>query len=89
MGLHDYTFYDLINRNAVSFGDGAAWFEVDDVRKLTFAEYKEKVDHLAKGLQDVGIKKGNRNGAASVIKDEHWSFEYHQKYLRKFYSLNT
>ena len=35
------------------------------------------------------IKKGNRNGAASVIKDEHWSFEYHQKYLRKFYSLNT
>ncbi len=35
------------------------------------------------------IKKGNRNGAASVIKDEHWSFEYHQKYLRKFYSLNN
>jgi DNA-binding GntR family transcriptional regulator len=35
------------------------------------------------------IKKGNRNGAASVIKDEHWSFDYHQKYLRKFYSLNN
>ena len=35
------------------------------------------------------LKKGNRNGAASVIKDEHWSFDYHQKYLRKFYSINT
>jgi DNA-binding GntR family transcriptional regulator len=35
------------------------------------------------------IKKGNRIGAASVIRDEHWSFEYHQKYLKKFYSLNN
>jgi DNA-binding GntR family transcriptional regulator len=35
------------------------------------------------------IKKGNRQGAASIIKDEHWNFEYHQKYLRKFYSLNN
>ena len=35
------------------------------------------------------IKKGNRLGAASIIKDEHWSFNYHQKYLRKFYSLSN
>ncbi len=35
------------------------------------------------------IKKGNRLGAASIIKDEHWSFNFHQKYLRKFYSLNN
>jgi DNA-binding GntR family transcriptional regulator len=35
------------------------------------------------------IKKSNRLGAASIIKDEHWSFNYHQKYLRKFYSLNN
>lgn len=34
------------------------------------------------------IKKGNRLGAASIIKDEHWNFNYHQKYLRKFYTLN-
>lgn len=26
-------------------------------------------------------------GAASIIKDEHWNFEYHPKYLRKFYTL--
>ena len=35
------------------------------------------------------IKKGNRSGAASIIKDEHWNFEYHQKYLKKFYSFNN
>ena len=34
------------------------------------------------------IKKGNRIGAASIIKDEHWNFDYHQKYLKKFYTLN-
>ncbi len=35
------------------------------------------------------IKKGNRLGAASIIKDEHWNFDYHQKYLKKFYTLNN
>jgi len=59
MGLHDYTFYDLINRNAVSFGGRPAWFEVDDQRELTFAEYKGQVDRLACGLQKAGIKKSD------------------------------
>jgi len=62
MGLHDYTFYDLINRNAVSFGDRPAWFEVDDQRLVTFAECKRQVDQLACGLQKTGIKKGDRLG---------------------------
>ena len=62
MGLHDYTFYDLINRNAVSFGDRPAWFEVDDQRSVTFAECKGQVDQLACGLQKAGIKKGDRIG---------------------------
>ncbi len=62
MGLHDYTFYDLINRNAVCFSSRPAWFEVDDQRTLTFAEYKNKVDQLACGLQAAGIKKGDRIG---------------------------
>ena len=34
------------------------------------------------------VKKGNRMGAASIIKDEHWNFDYHQKYLKKFYTPN-
>jgi len=59
MALHDYTFYDLINRNAVSFGGRPAWFEVDDQRELTFAEYKGQVDRLACGLQKAGIKKSD------------------------------
>ena len=62
MGLHDYTFYDLICRNAVSFSKLSAWCEVDDQRILTFAEYKQKVDQLACGLQAAGLKKGDRIG---------------------------
>ena len=62
MGLHDYTFYDLICRNAVSYRRLTAWFEVDDQRSLTFAEYKQKVDQLACGLQKAGIRKGDRIG---------------------------
>ncbi|MGD9053646.1 MAG: AMP-binding protein [Desulfobacterales bacterium] len=63
MGLHDYTFYDLINRNAISFCDRPAWFEVDDERTPTFSEIKEQVDRLAGGLQKLGVEKGDRIGA--------------------------
>jgi len=62
MGLHDFTFYDLINRNAVSFNNRPAWLEVDDQRTLTFAEVKQQVDRLAAGLQQTGINKGDRIG---------------------------
>ncbi len=63
MGLYDFGFYDLIERNAVCFRNRPAWMEVDDQRILTFAEYKNKVDQLACGLQAAGIKKGDRIGA--------------------------
>ncbi len=62
MGLYDFTFYDLINRNAVSHQDKTAWFEAEDNRTLTFVQYKEKVDRLACGLRESGIKKGDRIG---------------------------
>ena len=62
MGLYDFTIYDLINRNAVSFKDKVAWCEVDDNRTLTFAQYQEMVDRLACGLQKTNIKKGDRIG---------------------------
>ena len=62
MGLYDFTFYDLINRNAVCFKQRDAWFEVDDGRTLTFLAYKEQVDRLACGLQKTGVKKGDRIG---------------------------
>lgn len=63
MGLYDFSFYDLINRNAVAFANRICWHEVDDNRQLTFAEYKEQVNLLAIGLSQAGIKKGDRIGA--------------------------
>ncbi len=62
MGLHDFTFYDLINRNAVAFGQRTAWCEVDDGRTLTFAKFKSRADRLADGLRQAGIEKGDRIG---------------------------
>ncbi|MGE5255746.1 MAG: AMP-binding protein [Hyphomicrobiales bacterium] len=62
MALHDYTFYDLINRNAVCFKNRPAWLEVDDQRTLTFAEVKQQVDRLAGGIQQAGVQKGDRIG---------------------------
>ena len=62
MGLYDFTFYDLIARNAVSFGDQSSWFEVDADKSLTFFQIKEMIDRLAFGLQTTGIKKGDRIG---------------------------
>ncbi|MBW1726188.1 MAG: AMP-binding protein [Deltaproteobacteria bacterium] len=62
MGLYDFTFYDLIQRNSVCFSDAEAWFEADDNRSVTFNRFKEMVDCLACGLQRSNIKKGDRIG---------------------------
>lgn len=60
MGLHDFTFYDLINRNASCFSQKDAWYEVEDGRTLTYLQLKEHVDKLASGLQKDGLQKGER-----------------------------
>ena len=62
MGLYDFTFYDLIERNTICFKEKDAWFDADDHRTLTFSQYKDRVDLLAGGLQGAGIKKGDRIG---------------------------
>jgi long-chain acyl-CoA synthetase len=62
MAIHDYTLYDLINRNARCFGELPAWLEVDDGRLLTFAEIKQQVDRLAAGLQCGAVARGDRIG---------------------------
>jgi non-ribosomal peptide synthetase component E (peptide arylation enzyme) len=62
MGLYDLCFYDLINRNASCYREKDAWLEVDDGRRLTFSQVKERVDRLAQGLRKSGIKKGDRIG---------------------------
>jgi long-chain acyl-CoA synthetase len=72
MTVYDYTFYDLINRNAVCFNHQQAWFEVDDQRTLTFAEFKEQVDQLANGLQKIGVQKGDRIGVLGKNSQEYF-----------------
>ncbi len=62
MGLYDLSFYDVINRNAQTFGDKLCWHEFDDDRTLSFAEYKDQVDQLAAGISRAGIVKGDRIG---------------------------
>lgn len=71
MGLSDFTFYDVVNRNAFCFPEHPAWFEVDDGKAYTFAEAKKHVDRLACGLQNAGIVKGDRIGVVGKN-----SFEY-------------
>jgi long-chain acyl-CoA synthetase len=62
MGLYDFTFYDLIDRNARAFNNRPAWLEVSDGRALTYGQFKETVDRLATGLQQYRIQKGDRIG---------------------------
>ncbi|MCG6892750.1 MAG: AMP-binding protein [Desulfobacteraceae bacterium] len=62
MGLYDFSFYDVIERCALCFGNRPAWYEVDDGRTVTFSEAKTLVDRLAAGLQRIGLKKGDRIG---------------------------
>jgi len=63
MGLHDYTVYDFICRNAQLYPNRESII-FKDVR-LTHRQYKEKCDQLASGLIRTGIKRGDRLGVVS------------------------
>ena len=60
MGLHDFTFYDLIRRNAACFPDRPAWHEVEDGRTLSFGEVADRVTRLARALQKLPVGQGER-----------------------------
>ncbi len=62
MGLYDFCIYDLICRSADCFGDRAAWLEAESDFPVTFAQFRQKLDRLAGGLQRLGIVKGDRIG---------------------------
>ncbi|MFP4225884.1 MAG: AMP-binding protein [Desulfobacterales bacterium] len=62
MGLYDFTYYDLIRRNANIYSTATAWHDVDTEQALTFGEIKARVDRLAAGLKAAGIQKGDRLG---------------------------
>jgi acyl-CoA synthetase (AMP-forming)/AMP-acid ligase II len=72
MGLYDLTFYDVVNRNAVTFRDKQAWLDLENERSLTFAQFKEQVDRLAAGLQKRGVRKGDRIGVLSKNNSEYF-----------------
>ncbi len=62
MGLYDFTFYDLVCRNAALFGDRPAWIEVETGERTSFSAIKAEVDGLAIGLADRGLARGERIG---------------------------
>ncbi len=72
MGLYEFTFYDLIKRNAAAFPKTKAWYEVDDRHTLTFGDVKRRVDLIAGGLKAAGIEKGDRLGVLGKNSTEYF-----------------
>jgi long-chain acyl-CoA synthetase len=66
MGLNDFTFYDLICRNASVYGERPAWREIDTDETNSFAAIRSRVDRLASGLSAAGVSKGERLAAIGV-----------------------
>jgi long-chain acyl-CoA synthetase len=62
MGLYDFTFYDMIGRNAALFGDRPAWIELETGERTSFAAMRTEVDRLAAGLAQCGLTRGERIG---------------------------
>ncbi len=68
MGLHDYTVWDFIRRNAQIFADRDAIIFND--KRLTHRQYKEKSDQAAAGLIKAGVAAGDRLGVVAHNSDE-------------------
>ncbi|MDP3479322.1 MAG: AMP-binding protein, partial [Desulfoprunum sp.] len=62
MGLFDFTYYDIICRNAGLFKQKTAWYEAETTEAVSFQELKKMTDSLASGLRTRGIGKGDRIG---------------------------
>ncbi len=71
MGLHDFTFYNVIRRNSLSFGSKPAWFDIEDGRSFSYLECRGLVERVSAGLKRRGLVKGDR--VAILAKN---SFEY-------------
>jgi long-chain acyl-CoA synthetase len=63
MGLYDYTVYNVIQRNARIQKDRVAWISGDE--KISHLEFLKRVDSLAFGLAEAGLKHGDRIGVLS------------------------
>lgn len=63
MSVYDYTIYDFICRNAQLNRDRDCIVFND--KRISFAEYKTKCDHLAAGMVRKGLKPGDRIGVVA------------------------
>lgn len=63
MGLHDFTLFDVIERNAKLFPDRPAF--LFDGQRVTHAQYLARVERLAAGLAGVGVGLGDRIAVVS------------------------
>jgi len=62
MGLHDFTFYNVVRRNSLSFGNKPAWLEVETGDRFSYLETRVRIEKVAAGLRRHGLKKGDRVG---------------------------
>jgi acyl-CoA synthetase (AMP-forming)/AMP-acid ligase II len=68
MGVHDFTLYDVIRRNAQlrPLEDAVVFKD----RRLTHAGFKDRCDRLAAGLVKLGLEPGDRIGVVAQNSDE-------------------
>ncbi|MBW2061059.1 MAG: AMP-binding protein [Deltaproteobacteria bacterium] len=68
MGIHDYTIYDFICRNAQLYPNRDCIVYKDT--RLSFKDYKDQCDRLAAGLIKSGVTPGDRLGVVAHNSDE-------------------
>lgn len=69
MGVYDFTIYDFICRNAVINRNRDCL--VFNGKRISFIDYKTKVDHLAAGLSKAGIVTGDRVAVVAYNSDDY------------------
>jgi len=62
MKIQNFTFYNLICRNATTFNKDIAWLISESGTDISFSNYKNKIQTLAQGLRTQGIQKGDHLG---------------------------
>lgn len=60
MALYEFNVYDIIRTNASNHADRVAF--IDSSQRVTFRQFKDRVDLVANGLLSNGVQKGDRLG---------------------------
>jgi fatty-acyl-CoA synthase len=59
-GLREITLGDLLSETVAKFGDHDALVYADRDFRLTYREFNDRVDEMAKGLMALGVEKGEK-----------------------------